>query len=67
MKAFKNFLPDYCNVIRDGQKKNIIATKLVPGDIVIMNSGQKVPADLRVISSSNWKVDNSSLTGESEA
>lgn len=66
MKAFKNFLPEHCNVLRDGQKKNILATKLVPGDIVFINQGQKIPADVRVLSSSNWKVDNSSLTGESE-
>lgn len=66
MSAFKHFLPENCNVIRNGQKKQISALKLVPGDIVEVKQGQKIPADLRIIFSNNLKVDNSSLTGETE-
>lgn len=66
MSAFKNFLPENCTVIRDGVKKEILALKLVPGDIVEIKQGQKIPADLRVLFSNNMKVDNSSLTGESD-
>jgi P-type E1-E2 ATPase len=42
----------------------VLATELVPGDIVDISYGEKVPADLRVIESARIKVDNSSLTGE---
>eukprot|EP00825_Cyclidium_porcatum_P046022 TRINITY_DN713_c0_g1_i2.p1 TRINITY_DN713_c0_g1~~TRINITY_DN713_c0_g1_i2.p1 ORF type:complete len:1261 (+),score=261.65 TRINITY_DN713_c0_g1_i2:187-3969(+) len=66
MAAFKNFLPESCSVIREGVKKQIIAQKLVPGDVVEVKQGQKIPADLRILFSNNLKVDNSSLTGESD-
>ena len=64
MASFKNFLPQKATVIRDGELKEIFAAKLVPGDIVEIKMGEKVPADLRVIQSSEMKVDNSALTGE---
>ncbi len=44
----------------------VSAEKLVRGDIVQVNSGEKVPADIRIISSNEMKVDNSPLTGEVE-
>ncbi|MGH8001714.1 MAG: cation-translocating P-type ATPase, partial [Brasilonema sp.] len=53
-------------VIRGGQKARISARELVPGDIVLLSSGDKVPADLRLISTRNLQVDESSLTGESQ-
>lgn len=51
MESFKNFLPPKCNVYRDGKKTGIDSAKLVPGDIVEVNAGDKIPADLRVIQS----------------
>jgi sodium/potassium-transporting ATPase subunit alpha len=66
MEGFKNFLPSMCTVIRDGRECDIDATELVPGDIVKVVNGNKIPADFRVIEASNFKVDNSSLTGEAE-
>jgi sodium/potassium-transporting ATPase subunit alpha len=66
MESFKNFLPPKCFVIRDGAQTEVPAEDLVPGDIVKINNGNKIPADVRVISASNFQVNNSSLTGESE-
>ncbi len=52
-------------VIRDGQVKSIEARFLVPGDIVILGEGDRVPADIRLIEAENMEVDESPLTGES--
>lgn len=66
MEGFKNFIPPKCKVIRDGKEDMINATKLVRGDIVLLFEGGRVPADIRVIESKDMRVDNSSLTGESD-
>jgi len=66
MEKFKNMIPPSATVIRDGKQQEVEATHLVVGDLVIVKSGQKVPADIRMIQVANMKVDNSSLTGESE-
>lgn len=52
-------------VIRDGIEKEIPAKYLVPGDIILLKEGDRVPADARLIDVINLKVDESSLTGES--
>jgi magnesium-transporting ATPase (P-type) len=52
-------------VIRDGKKTRISSLDLVPGEMVLLESGSKVPADLRLIESQNLQVDESILTGES--
>ncbi|MBF2062838.1 MAG: HAD-IC family P-type ATPase [Calothrix sp. C42_A2020_038] len=54
-------------VIRNGQKKQVPSTELVPGDIVLLASGDKVPADLRLLQVQNLQVNESALTGESVA
>ncbi|XP_076304509.1 sodium/potassium-transporting ATPase subunit alpha-like isoform X3 [Tachypleus tridentatus] len=66
MESFKNMVPQYATVLRDGQKFSIPAEEVVVGDIVEVKSGDRIPADIRIISSHSFKVDNSSLTGESE-
>uniref|UniRef100_A0A2C9JKX8 Sodium/potassium-transporting ATPase subunit alpha n=1 Tax=Biomphalaria glabrata TaxID=6526 RepID=A0A2C9JKX8_BIOGL len=66
MDSFKNMVPQYAIVIRGGQKLSIHAEEVVVGDIVEVKFGDRVPADIRVISAHGFKVDNSSLTGESE-
>ncbi|GLE00034.1 hypothetical protein PINS_up008761 [Pythium insidiosum] len=66
MDSFKNMLPPKCTVVRDGVSQLIAAEELVVGDLVWVRNGDKVPADLRILLCSNLKVENSSLTGESE-
>ncbi|VDK65884.1 unnamed protein product [Onchocerca ochengi] len=66
MESFKNLVPTYALVHRDGEKQQVHTEELVIGDIVEVKGGDRVPADLRIISASGFKVDNSSLTGESE-
>uniref|UniRef100_A0A670IJL9 Sodium/potassium-transporting ATPase subunit alpha n=1 Tax=Podarcis muralis TaxID=64176 RepID=A0A670IJL9_PODMU len=64
--SFKNLVPQQATVIRDGDKFQINANQLVVGDLVEIKGGDRVPADIRIITSQGCKVDNSSLTGESE-
>ncbi len=52
-------------VLRQGEKNRISATELVPGDIVLLSSGDKVPADMRLLAVRNLRIDESALTGES--
>ncbi|RCJ17708.1 carbonate dehydratase [Nostoc sp. ATCC 43529] len=52
-------------VIRNGQKSRISSQEIVPGDVVLLTSGDKVPADLRLVNTRNLQVDESALTGES--
>ncbi|GAU93801.1 hypothetical protein RvY_05685 [Ramazzottius varieornatus] len=66
MESFKNLIPDYALVIRNGQKASVLADTLVLGDLVEVKGGDRIPADLRIVESKGMKVDNSSLTGESE-
>jgi sodium/potassium-transporting ATPase subunit alpha len=59
-------VPQYALVRRNGEKITIEAKELTLGDIVEIKFGDRVPADVRIIESHGFKVDNSSLTGESE-
>uniref|UniRef100_A0A8D0DGN5 Sodium/potassium-transporting ATPase subunit alpha n=1 Tax=Salvator merianae TaxID=96440 RepID=A0A8D0DGN5_SALMN len=66
MESFKDMVPQKALVIRDGEKMHVNAEYLVVGDLVEVKGGDRIPADLRIIAASGCKVDNSSLTGESE-
>ncbi|XP_078512497.1 sodium/potassium-transporting ATPase subunit alpha-1 isoform X2 [Lissotriton helveticus] len=66
MESFKNMVPQQALVIRSGEKLSINAEGVVVGDLVEVKGGDRIPADLRIISAHGCKVDNSSLTGESE-
>lgn len=66
MDSFKNMVPQYAVVVRSGEKLNVRAEELVVGDMVDVKFGDRIPADIRVVAAHSFKVDNSSLTGESE-
>ncbi|XP_061721576.1 sodium/potassium-transporting ATPase subunit alpha isoform X1 [Cydia pomonella] len=66
MESFKNMVPQFATVIREGEKLTLRAEDLVLGDIVEVKFGDRIPADIRIIEARGFKVDNSSLTGESE-
>eukprot|EP01113_Clastostelium_recurvatum_P023603 TRINITY_DN2814_c0_g2_i2.p1 TRINITY_DN2814_c0_g2~~TRINITY_DN2814_c0_g2_i2.p1 ORF type:complete len:882 (+),score=222.79 TRINITY_DN2814_c0_g2_i2:1433-4078(+) len=67
MDGFASMTPQMCLVLRDGADlSEIPAADLVVGDIVYVRPGDKVPADIRILASQNFRVDNSSLTGEAE-
>ncbi|MCX2740930.1 cation-transporting P-type ATPase [Pontibacter anaerobius] len=65
--ALANSMTARAQVIRNGTKQNIDAQELVPGDIVLVQSGDKFPADVRLVRTRDLKVDESALTGESVA
>lgn len=65
IEALQKMLSPKCTVIRDGQKTEIGSSYLVIGDIVLLEIGDVIPADLRLIEAINLKVDESALTGES--
>merc|ERR1711971_924830 len=66
MESFKNMVPQYALCLREGEKITIKADELTLGDIIEVKFGDRMPADMRVLESRGLKVDNSSLTGESE-
>lgn len=66
LEGFKSLIPGKCMVIRDGVQVEIFAIDVVTGDILIVRLGDKLPADVRLVVSNEIKVDNSSITGESE-
>ena len=65
LEALKKMIVPECAVIRGGDRKIIPAKELVPGDVVLLESGDKVPADLRLFLAKNLNTDEAMLTGES--
>ena len=65
VEALKKMTAPTANVIRDGKELKIQASQLVPGDIILLNTGDKVPADARLLEAYMLKMDEASLTGES--
>jgi sodium/potassium-transporting ATPase subunit alpha len=66
MESFKNMVPQYAICLREGEKLTLKAEELTLGDIIEVKFGDRIPADIRVLEARGFKVDNSSLTGESE-
>ena len=65
MQALKNMVPSYARVIREGNTLEIATAELVPGDVVLLEAGNIIPADIRFFETHQLKVDESALTGES--
>jgi Ca2+-transporting ATPase len=64
VSALADLTVPHCRVLRDGGAQTVMSTEIVPGDIVLLDSGDRVPADLRLTSSRDLRVDESMLTGE---
>ena len=67
LEALKHMLSLHCTVLRDGHEQDIDATTVVPGDIILLETGNQIPADLRLVEALNLRADESSLTGESSS
>ena len=67
LAALRRLAAPEADVIRDGHRVTIPARELVPGDMVILESGNYVPADMRLLETANLRIEEASLTGESEA
>ncbi len=65
VEALKRMTAPTAMVLRDGKESKVSASQLVPGDIILLYTGDKVPADSRILESFNFKVDEAALTGES--
>jgi len=65
LDSIRNMLSAEARTIRDGETRMISAEELVPGDIVLLESGDKVPADLRLADAKNLRTEEAALTGES--
>jgi magnesium-transporting ATPase (P-type) len=65
LDSIRNMLSEQARVIRGGQTRLIPGEELVPGDIVLLESGDKIPADLRLIEVKNLRTEEAALTGES--
>jgi len=67
IESLQKMAAPFASVIREGKEKSIPARCIVPGDIIILRIGDNIPADARLIEVMNLKIDEASLTGESES
>ncbi|MFN4016538.1 MAG: HAD-IC family P-type ATPase [Reyranella sp.] len=65
LEAIRGLIDPRASVIRDGHRQTVSADQVVPGDIVLLEAGDRVPADLRLVRSRNLRIDEAILTGES--
>ena len=66
LSSLQKFLRTYCVVVRDGEREIVSSENIVPGDLVVLDEGDQVPADCRVIESTNLHVNQASMTGEAQ-
>jgi Ca2+-transporting ATPase len=64
-QALRKMLPAYTRVLRDGEEQRILAEELVPGDVILLEEGDSISADCRLVQEAELRVDQSILTGES--
>ncbi|HEY9164305.1 MAG TPA: cation-transporting P-type ATPase [Magnetovibrio sp.] len=67
MEELQKFLPQRVQVLRDGEEQDVLAEDLVPGDVLTLREGDKVPADARLIDVQDLIVNNAPLTGEAHS
>ena len=65
LQSLRSMVHTEARVVRDGRERRVSSDQLVPGDLVVIEAGDKVPADVRLIRESEFRVDESALTGES--
>jgi Ca2+-transporting ATPase len=65
LEALGRLLRFHTSVLREGVRKEVEAERVVPGDMLVLSQGQKIPADARVVEAHNLRTDESTLTGES--
>ena len=65
LEAIRGMIDSRATVLRDGRRTTIPAEDIVPGDLVLLEPGDRVPADLRLIRTRNLRIDEAALTGES--
>src|SRR3990167_8646982 len=66
LRALKKFVETKATVLREDKELIMSDSEVVPGDIIILQEGEKIPADARIIAATNLKIDEAALTGESE-
>lgn len=66
LETLKSWMPEYAKVVRDGELKKVSVKDIVPGDLICLEEGDRVPADARVIEAFDLWTNNVPLTGESE-
>jgi Ca2+-transporting ATPase len=66
LQALQQLSAPHVHVLRDGERAQVAETELVPGEIVLLEAGNIVPADLRIVRTANLSVDEAALTGESQ-
>jgi magnesium-transporting ATPase (P-type) len=64
-EALRGLLPSYVSVLRGGAERRIVAEELVPGDVMLLAEGDRIPADARLVEDQELSADQSTLTGES--
>ncbi len=65
IEALTDLVPNETTVLRDGVRTTVVAPEIVPGDVILLESGDKVPADGRLLAQRNLQIDEAALTGES--
>lgn len=65
LRAIQSMMAPRASVLRDGQRLGIAATDIVPGDVVLLEAGDRVPADIRLLQTAGLRVEEAALTGES--
>ena len=66
MQTLRHWMPEYAKVFRDGELRKVLVREIVPGDVIVLEAGDRVPADARLITAFDLWTNNVPLTGESE-